>query len=67
MTPVRDGLRVLRQLRQKRNETSVLPPTADGRVSAKAEGCNLGGDEYIVERFAMDKHLGRARHEEMPV
>ncbi len=59
MMPGRDGLSVLRQLRQARNSTPVLLLTARGEVSERVEGLNLGADDYLGKPFAMDELLAR--------
>lgn len=59
MMPGRDGLSVLRQLRQARNNTPVLLLTARGEVSERVEGLNLGADDYMAKPFAMDELIAR--------
>jgi len=59
MMPGRDGLSVLRQLRQGRNNTPVLLLTARGEVSERVEGLNLGADDYMAKPFAMDELVAR--------
>ena len=61
MMPGRDGLSVLRQLRQRRNNTPVLLLTARGEVSERVEGLNLGADDYMAKPFAMDELVARVQ------
>jgi DNA-binding response OmpR family regulator len=59
MMPGRDGLSVLRVLRERRNSTPVLLLTARGEVSERIEGLNLGADDYMAKPFAMDELVAR--------
>jgi DNA-binding response OmpR family regulator len=59
MMPGRDGLSVLRLLRERRNSTPVLLLTARGEVSERIEGLNLGADDYMSKPFAMDELVAR--------
>jgi two-component system, OmpR family, response regulator len=59
MMPGRDGLSVLRTLREKRISTPVLLVTARGEVSEKVEGLMLGADDYLSKPFAMTELVAR--------
>jgi DNA-binding response OmpR family regulator len=59
MLPGRDGLSVLRELRERRDLTPVLLLTARGDVSERVEGLNLGADDYLAKPFAMDELIAR--------
>ncbi len=61
MLPGRDGLSVLRQLRDKKICTPVLLLTARGEVSERIEGLNLGADDYMAKPFSMDELVARLR------
>ena len=61
MLPGRDGLSVLRQLREKKIVVPVMFLTARGEVSERVEGLNLGADDYLAKPFAMDELLARLR------
>jgi DNA-binding response OmpR family regulator len=61
MLPGRDGLSVLRVLREKRIITPVLLLTARGEVSERVEGLNLGADDYLAKPFSMDEVIARLR------
>lgn len=61
MLPGRDGLSVVRQMREKRVKTPVLLLTARGEVSEKVEGLNAGADDYLAKPFALDELTARVR------
>ena len=48
MLPGRDGLSILRILRQRGNSVPVLMLTARGEISEKVEGLDLGADDYLA-------------------
>ena len=55
MMPGRDGLSILRSLRDQRVATPVLIVTARGEVSERVEGLMLGADDYLSKPFAMNE------------
>jgi DNA-binding response OmpR family regulator len=59
MMPGRDGLSVLKQMREKRILSPVLLVTARGEVSEKVEGLMLGADDYLSKPFAMSELVAR--------
>lgn len=59
MMPGRDGLSVLRSLRERRITTPVMLLTARGEVSERVEGLSLGADDYLSKPFAMDELVAR--------
>lgn len=59
MMPGRDGLSVLRVLREKRIALPVLLVTARGEVSERVEGLMLGADDYLAKPFAMTELVAR--------
>jgi DNA-binding response OmpR family regulator len=61
MLPGRDGLSVLRQLREQRNDTPVLLLSARGQVNEKVEGLNAGADDYLAKPFALAELIARVR------
>jgi heavy metal response regulator len=61
MLPGRDGLSVLRQLREKKMSVPVMFLTARGEVSERIEGLDLGADDYLAKPFAMDELIARLR------
>ena len=61
MLPGRDGLSVLRLLRDRGISTPVLLLSARGEVSERIEGLNLGADDYLPKPFSMDELIARLR------
>ena len=61
MLPGRDGLSILRVLRERDNSVPVLILTARGEISEKVEGLNLGADDYLAKPFSIDELVARLR------
>jgi DNA-binding response OmpR family regulator len=61
MLPGQNGLSVLRQLRQQRNQTPVLLLSARGEVGDRVEGLNLGADDYLPKPFVLAELVARLR------
>jgi two-component system, OmpR family, response regulator len=61
MLPGRDGLSVLRQLRERSISTPVLLLTARGEVTERVEGLNAGADDYLCKPFALAELIARVR------
>jgi DNA-binding response OmpR family regulator len=61
MLPGRDGLSVLRQLRERQNTTPVLLLSARGEVNERVEGLNLGADDYLPKPFELAELIARVR------
>jgi DNA-binding response OmpR family regulator len=61
MLPGRDGLSVLRQLRERKNLTPVLLLSARGEVNERVEGLNLGADDYLPKPFELAELVARVR------
>lgn len=61
MLPGRDGLSVLRTLRERNIATPVMLLTARGAVSERVEGLNAGADDYMAKPFSMDELIARLR------
>jgi len=59
MLPGRDGLSILRILREKRNAVPILILTARGNVSERIEGLNLGADDYMTKPFSTSELVAR--------
>ncbi len=59
MLPGRDGLSILRQLRNESNDVPVLVLTARNQVSEKVEGLKLGADDYLTKPFYIDELVAR--------
>ncbi|HTI72385.1 MAG TPA: response regulator transcription factor [Candidatus Limnocylindria bacterium] len=61
MLPGRDGLSVVRQLRERRIKIPVMLLTARGEVNEKVEGLNAGADDYLAKPFALAELVARVR------
>jgi DNA-binding response OmpR family regulator len=59
MMPGKDGLAVLRWLREEKNATPVMLLTARGEVSQRVEGLESGADDYLAKPFAMRELVAR--------
>lgn len=61
MLPGRDGLEVLRRLRERGVGTPAIFLTARGAVGERIEGLDAGADDYLVKPFAFAELLARIR------
>ncbi len=61
MLPGRDGMQLLRELREAADETPVLFLSARGEASDRIRGLNLGADDYLTKPFAFGELLARIR------
>jgi DNA-binding response OmpR family regulator len=61
MLPGRDGLSILRQLRERKNTTPVLLLSARGEVNERVEGLNTGADDYLPKPFELVELVARVR------
>jgi DNA-binding response OmpR family regulator len=61
MLPGRDGLSILRALRERSNAIPVLILTARGEIYEKVEGLDLGADDYQAKPFAIEELAARLR------
>lgn len=61
MMPKKDGLSVLRKLRQCGNNVPVLLLTAKDAVSDRIAGLDAGADDYLTKPYAFDELLARIR------
>ena len=61
MLPGRDGLSLLRQLRERQNTTPVLLLSARGEVNERVEGLNAGADDYLPKPFVLAELIARVR------
>lgn len=59
MLPGRDGLTILRQLREEKNTVPVVLLTARSAVNERVEGLNLGADDYLSKPFYIEELLAR--------
>ena len=61
MLPGRDGLSVLRLLRERRSTVPVLLLSARGEVDERIAGLNAGADDYLPKPFALGELVARVR------
>ena len=61
MMPGRDGLSVLRILREERVQTPVLFVSARGEPVERVEGLDAGADDYLAKPFDMGELVARVR------
>jgi DNA-binding response OmpR family regulator len=61
MLPGRDGLSVLRRLRERRNPVPVLLLSARGEINERVEGLDAGADDYLPKPFALAELVARVR------
>lgn len=59
MLPKRDGLQVLRDLRENGDATPVLILSALGETDHKVEGLRAGGDDYLAKPYSFMELLAR--------
>jgi len=57
MLPGRDGLSILRNLRDKKIATPVILLTARSELNERLEGLNLGADDYLTKPFFIENWL----------
>lgn len=59
--PDKDGLVLLKQLRDSGSTLPVLILTACGGVDERVRGLDLGADDYLVKPFAQEELVARIR------
>jgi DNA-binding response OmpR family regulator len=59
--PRRDGLMILRELRQKKKGTPVIVLTARDTVKDRVRGLDEGADDYLTKPFSLDELRARVR------
>ncbi len=59
--PRRDGLEVLRELRQQGHTVPVIIITARDAIEDRIAGLDLGADDYVVKPFDIHELLARMR------
>jgi two-component system OmpR family response regulator len=59
MLPGRDGLSILRGLREEKITAPVILLTARSALQERVEGLNLGADDYLSKPFYMEELLAR--------
>ena len=56
-----DGMDILRELRQKNEETKVLILSARGQIAEKVEGLDAGANDYMEKPFHLQELEARIR------
>jgi two-component system OmpR family response regulator len=59
MLPGRDGLSILRNLRERKMAVPVILLTARGELNERLEGLNLGADDYLTKPFYIEELIAR--------
>jgi two-component system, OmpR family, response regulator len=59
MLPGRDGLSILRALRERKNTVPVILLTARSEMNERIEGLNLGADDYVTKPFFVEELVAR--------
>lgn len=59
MLPGKDGLSILRQLRQAGRNTPVILLTARNELDDRLEGLNHGADDYLAKPFFVEELVAR--------
>ena len=59
--PRRDGLAILRDLREKKKSTPVIVLTARDSVKDRVKGLDQGADDYLTKPFSLDELRARVR------
>ncbi|MCD8220514.1 MAG: response regulator transcription factor [Ruminococcus sp.] len=61
MMPKKDGLEVLRTLRNRRVAVPVLLLTARDSIADRVKGLDSGANDYLVKPFSLDELIARIR------
>jgi len=59
MLPKRDGLSIVRALREAKDTTPILILSALGEVDDRVKGLRAGGDDYLTKPFAFSELIAR--------
>jgi DNA-binding response OmpR family regulator len=59
--PTRDGISILRELRQRGDATPVIILTARDEIQSRVAGLDAGADDYVVKPFDLDELAARMR------
>ncbi|MBP7826243.1 MAG: response regulator transcription factor [Verrucomicrobia bacterium] len=59
MLPGRDGLSILRNLRERKIGVPIILLTARGELNERLEGLNLGADDYLTKPFFIEELIAR--------
>jgi len=61
MLPMKDGIEICQELRQKKINMPILMLTARDTVEDRVRGLDAGADDYLVKPFAFNELLARIR------
>jgi heavy metal response regulator len=61
MLPKKDGIELLKELRQSKVATPVLILSARNELDDRIQGLNLGADDYLPKPFSFSEVLARVR------
>ena len=61
MMPGKTGLEILKDMRDRNDDTPVMILTAKGEVDDKVNGLDLGANDYMVKPFSIKEFLARVR------
>jgi len=59
MLPGKDGLSILRGLRDRKMNVPVILLTARGELNERLQGLNLGADDYLTKPFYLEELIAR--------
>jgi len=59
MLPGRDGISILRQLRERKNAIPVILLTARSELNERLDGLNQGADDYLTKPFYIEELIAR--------
>lgn len=59
MLPGRDGLSILRNLRERKSSVPVILLTARSELNERVEGLRLGADDYLAKPFFIEELVAR--------
>jgi two-component system, OmpR family, response regulator len=59
MLPGRDGLSILRSLRERKHTVPVILLTARTELNERIDGLNLGADDYLTKPFYIEELFAR--------
>ena len=61
MMPKKDGYQIVKELRQKGDDTPVIFLTARDSIADRVKGLDLGAEDYLIKPFDFDELLARIR------
>lgn len=59
MLPGRDGLSILKNLREKKYSIPIILLTARCELDEKVKGLQLGADDYLIKPFSIEELIAR--------